>query len=45
MPAPLTRDLQALQTGTFDLLVVGGGIYGLTVACDAAQGVYTVTTS
>lgn len=37
MPAPLTRDPQALQTGTFDLLVVGGGIYGLTVACDAAQ--------
>jgi len=37
MPVPLTRDPQALQTGTFDLLVVGGGIYGLTVACDAAQ--------
>ena len=37
MPSPLIRDLQALATRTFDVLVVGGGIYGLTVACDAAQ--------
>ena len=37
MPVTLTRDLRALETRTFDLLVVGGGIYGLTVACDAAQ--------
>lgn len=37
MPAPLTRDLHALESETFDLLVIGGGIYGLTVACDAAQ--------
>jgi glycerol-3-phosphate dehydrogenase len=33
----LTRDATALSARTFDLLVVGGGIYGLTVACDAAQ--------
>src|SRR5688572_19462702 len=31
------RDLDALTRGTFDVLVVGGGIYGLTVAYDAAQ--------
>ncbi|MGC4081330.1 MAG: FAD-dependent oxidoreductase [Vicinamibacterales bacterium] len=37
MPAALTRDLHTLQTETFDLLVIGGGIYGLTIACDAAQ--------
>ncbi|MGE3704931.1 MAG: FAD-dependent oxidoreductase [Vicinamibacterales bacterium] len=33
----MTRDLARLATGTFDLLVVGGGIYGLTIAADAAQ--------
>src|SRR5436189_898029 len=32
----MTRDLDALTGGTFDVLVVGGGIYGLTVAYDAA---------
>ncbi|MGE3956272.1 MAG: FAD-dependent oxidoreductase [Vicinamibacterales bacterium] len=37
MPPSLTRDPGALATGRFDLLVVGGGIYGLTTACDAAQ--------
>ncbi|MFN7981026.1 MAG: FAD-dependent oxidoreductase [Vicinamibacterales bacterium] len=37
MPTSLVRDLQRLSTDTFDLLVIGGGIYGLTVACDAAQ--------
>ena len=26
-----------LTARTFDVLVVGGGIYGLTIACDAAQ--------
>jgi glycerol-3-phosphate dehydrogenase len=31
------RDLARLTTGTFDLLVVGGGIYGLAIAYDAAQ--------
>ena len=31
------RDLDRLTARTFDLLVVGGGIYGLTIACDAAQ--------
>jgi len=31
------RDLQALANGTFDLLVVGAGIYGATLAWDAAQ--------
>src|SRR6187397_1711172 len=33
----MTRDLDALTARTFDLLVVGGGIYGLTIAYDAAQ--------
>jgi glycerol-3-phosphate dehydrogenase len=36
------RDLQALSTRRFDLLVVGGGIYGLIIACDAAQRGLTV---
>lgn len=33
----MTRDLDALSARTFDVLVVGGGIYGLTIAYDAAQ--------
>ena len=33
----MTRDLDQLTGRTFDLLVVGGGIYGLTIAYDAAQ--------
>ena len=33
----MQRDLDALTGRTFDVLVVGGGIYGLTVAYDAAQ--------
>src|SRR3954454_7955336 len=33
----MTRDLDRLTSTTFDLLVVGGGIYGLTIAYDAAQ--------
>src|SRR5438477_4601602 len=33
----MIRDLDALGGRTFDLLVVGGGIYGLTIAYDAAQ--------
>src|SRR5437867_5573445 len=33
----MTRDLDRLTGQTFDLLVVGGGIYGLTIAYDAAQ--------
>jgi glycerol-3-phosphate dehydrogenase len=33
----VTRDLEALTARTFDVLVVGGGIYGLTIAYDAAQ--------
>jgi glycerol-3-phosphate dehydrogenase len=37
MSSPLIRDLDALATRTFDVLVIGGGVYGLTVACDAAQ--------
>ena len=32
----MTRDLDALTGRTFDVLVVGGGIYGLTIAYDAA---------
>src|SRR5687768_2430153 len=31
------RDLTRLTSRTFDLAVVGGGIYGLIVACDAVQ--------
>ncbi len=33
----MTRDVDRLTAQTFDLLVVGGGIYGLTIAYDAAQ--------
>src|SRR5215212_2451869 len=33
----MTRDLDRLAADTFDVLVVGGGLYGLTIACDAAQ--------
>jgi glycerol-3-phosphate dehydrogenase len=33
----LIRDLSRLARDEFDLLVVGGGIYGLTIAYDAAQ--------
>jgi glycerol-3-phosphate dehydrogenase len=33
----MTRDVDRLTGRTFDLLVVGGGIYGLTIAYDAAQ--------
>jgi glycerol-3-phosphate dehydrogenase len=33
----MIRDVTALTARTHDLLVVGGGIYGLTIACDAAQ--------
>jgi glycerol-3-phosphate dehydrogenase len=33
----MRRDLNALTARTFDVLVVGGGIYGLTIAYDAAQ--------
>jgi len=33
----MLRDLDQLAGRTFDVLVVGGGIYGLTIAYDAAQ--------
>ena len=33
----MRRDLDQLANRTFDVLVVGGGIYGLTIACDAAM--------
>ncbi len=33
----MQRDVARLTGRTFDLLVVGGGIYGLTIAYDAAQ--------
>ncbi len=33
----MNRDLDRLTGRTFDVLVVGGGIYGLTIAYDAAQ--------
>src|SRR3954467_9660033 len=38
----MQRDVDALTGRTFDLLVVGGGIYGLTIAYDAAQRGLTV---
>src|SRR3984893_8574113 len=38
----MTRDLDQLTDRTFDVLVVGGGIYGLTIAYDAAQRGLTV---
>src|SRR4026207_2382015 len=33
----MPRDLDRLTAQTFDVLIVGGGIYGLTLAYDAAQ--------
>ncbi|HZP47933.1 MAG TPA: glycerol-3-phosphate dehydrogenase/oxidase [Vicinamibacterales bacterium] len=33
----MTRDVERLSARTYDLLVVGGGIYGLAIAYDAAQ--------
>jgi glycerol-3-phosphate dehydrogenase len=33
----VTRDLDRLTSQPFDLLVVGGGVYGLVIAYDAAQ--------
>ncbi|HXK61036.1 MAG TPA: glycerol-3-phosphate dehydrogenase/oxidase [Acidobacteriota bacterium] len=33
----MERNLQALEDRTFDLLVVGGGIFGACAACDAAR--------
>jgi len=33
----MIRDLDALTGRSFDVVVVGGGIYGLTIAYDAAQ--------
>jgi glycerol-3-phosphate dehydrogenase len=32
----MTRDFERLARETFDVLVIGGGIYGLTIAYDAA---------
>ncbi len=34
---PLTRDLDKLASTRFDLVIVGGGIYGVWAALDAAQ--------
>lgn len=33
----MRRDPSALESEIFDLLVIGGGIYGAWIACDAAQ--------
>src|SRR5690242_3002453 len=38
----MPRALDPLVSRTFDLLVVGGGVYGLTIARDAAQRGLTV---
>src|SRR3982751_1951563 len=35
--AQMTRDLDQVTGRTFDVVVVGGGIYGLAIAYDAAQ--------
>jgi glycerol-3-phosphate dehydrogenase len=35
-PFPLVRNVSALRSGRFDLLVIGGGIYGAWAAYDAA---------
>ena len=32
-----TRDLEAFTHGIYDILVVGGGIYGLAIAAEAAR--------
>ena len=37
----MTRDLDRLTGTTFDLLVVGGGIYGLAIASDPAHSCNT----
>ena len=36
-PFPFIRNVSDLRNGKFDLLVIGGGIYGAWIACDAAQ--------
>src|SRR5438270_9012484 len=33
----MIRDIDRLSSDTFDVLVVGGGVYGLAIAYDAAQ--------
>src|SRR4051812_50009393 len=33
----MIRDVDRLHASRYDVLVVGGGVYGLTIACDAAQ--------
>lgn len=38
----MQRDLERLTARSFDVVVVGGGIYGLTIACDAAARGLTV---
>src|SRR5579871_467859 len=38
----MTRDSTQLTGRTFDVLVIGGGVYGLTIAYDAAQRGLTV---
>jgi glycerol-3-phosphate dehydrogenase len=38
----MIRDLDRLTSRTFDLLVVGGGIYGLMIAYDAAERGFAV---
>jgi len=38
----MVREIDRLTARTFDVLVVGGGVYGLTIAYDAAQRGLTV---
>jgi glycerol-3-phosphate dehydrogenase len=35
------RDLETLEATTYDVLVIGGGIHGLTVAYEASRGLRT----
>jgi len=37
MDAVIDRDLRSAAAGSYDLLVVGGGIYGITLAFEAAR--------
>jgi glycerol-3-phosphate dehydrogenase len=38
----MKRDLQRLATATFDAIVAGGGVYGLTIAHELSRGGMTV---
>ena len=33
----ISRDLRAAENGNYDLLIVGGGIYGVTLILEASR--------